>query len=374
MKGKTFGILLVAAALLVGVALLRQGSDKTADDVMMGKKLFADLPVNQVASVSIAKAGDRVSMVRGEKTWQVQERSGYPADFGELRDMVVNLSRLKIGRSFAGTPESLARLALLPPSPDASSGTGTAVTLKDAAGKVLADVILGQTRDANGGGSGGQYLKRADSDTVYLVDGNFRFLKTTPTEWLAKDILDIDGKDVRSVTCYVAGGAEPVYRLTRASAGEPAALTPMPDGRTVNMAKIDQVMDAISPLTLDDVASADAPPPADGSRLVYQLFDGREITLYPAAGENDSYSVRVAAAQLPVAVDAKPEPAADTDAAAAPADAASANASADTPPVVKTAQEINEALGPWVFTIKKWQYDSLITDPVNLLEAPESTS
>jgi len=109
MKGKTFGILLVAAALLVGVALLRQGSDKTADDVMMGKKLFADLPVNQVASVSIAKAGDRVSMVRGEKTWQVQERSGYPADFGELRDMVVNLSRLKIGRSFAGTPESLAR-------------------------------------------------------------------------------------------------------------------------------------------------------------------------------------------------------------------------------------------------------------------------
>jgi len=214
---------------------------------------------------------------------------------------------------------------------------------------------------------------------VYLVDENFRFLKTTPTEWLSKDILDIDGKDVRSVTCYAAGAAEPVYHITRPSADQPAALTPLPDGRTVNMAKIDQVLDAIAPLTLDDVASTDAAPPADATRLVYQLFDGREISLYPAAGENGRYSIRVAATQLPVTVDAKAETAAetapaDTHAATAAADAASADASAETPAVVKTAQEINDALGPWVFTIKKWQYDSLITDPENLLEKPESKS
>lgn len=102
--------------------------------------------------MTIADAKHRVTLRQGETTWQVAERSGYPADFGALRDTVIKLSRLKIGRRFAGTPESLVRLSLMAPTATTDKGRGQSITLKDAQGKVLADVILGQVRKTEGGG------------------------------------------------------------------------------------------------------------------------------------------------------------------------------------------------------------------------------
>ena len=238
MKGRTFLILLAAAGVLAALSFWRLGGGKHTAEVKMGARLFPDLPVNQAAKVVIAAAGRRVTLVKGAKVWQVKERGGYPADFTELRDMVLKLSRLKIGRSFAGTSESLARLSLLAPSISKAAGQGTQITLSDAAGKVLADVILGRTRQTEDGGIGGQYLKKAGGDTVYLVDRNFRFLKTSPAQWLKEEILNIKADDVAAVTCFHGGSAAPAYTLSRPKKGAAAQLTPVPKGRKADMAKI----------------------------------------------------------------------------------------------------------------------------------------
>ena len=381
MKGKTFLVLLVAAAVLVGLAFFRFSDRRQAGDTNMGQKLFSDLPVNRVARVTIADAENSVTLVKGDKTWEVQERSGYPADFGQLRDVVVKLSRLKIGRSFTGSDESLLRLSLLDPSAAAEKGRGTRLTLEDSSGEVLAEVILGQTRQTDDGGSGGQYLKKMDSDTVFLVDGSFRFLKTAPSDWLDDEILDIKADDVASVACYAGSQADPVYTLTRPGKGEAPQMAPVPSGRSVDTAKIEQVFDALAPLTLDDVAAADEKNPkengADVRKLVYRLYDGRQITLFPESDGNENYRVRVTAEQIQGQT-------ADTDAAGAEstaggddqsdkdseAKAADVETEAEAPQV-KTAEQINEDLRPWVFLIKKWQYDSLITQPDALLENVE---
>ena len=113
MKGKTFLILLVAAGVLVALSFFRFGGDNHTGAVKMGDKLFADLPVNAVATITIADSENRVTLVKGNQMWQVEERSGYPANFDEIRDTVVKLSRLKIGRSFSGSSESLKRLSLM---------------------------------------------------------------------------------------------------------------------------------------------------------------------------------------------------------------------------------------------------------------------
>lgn len=374
MKGKTFLILLVAAGVLVALAFLRFSDQKQTGDINMGQKLFADLPVNQVASVTIADAEHSVTLVKGDKAWQVQERSGYAADFGELRDTVVKLSRLKIGRSFAGSSESLTRLSLLAPSATDAKGRGTQITLKDASGKVLADIILGQTRKTDEGGSGGQYLKKTDSDTVFLVDGSFRFLKTAPAEWLQKEILDVKADDVAAVTCYAGDNPKPVYALMRPEKGQAPQMSPVPAGRKVDSAKVDQVFDALAPLTFDDVATGDNPPPSPAAgtrRLVYRLFDGRQITLFPESDGKEAYRLRV------TAEDAAGETAAAENAESTsgdkekgkPSDTAAAESKPDAePPVVKTAKQINDELRPWMFSVKKWQFDSFITQPDALLE------
>ena len=369
MKGKTFLILLVAAGVLAALWFFRLGDEKRTDALKMGEKLFADLPVNAVARVTIADADHQVTLVRGETVWQVQERSGYPADFDGLRDMVVKLSRLKIGRTFSGSPESLARLSLQAPATPGNSAAGRQVTLKDPSGKVLADIILGQIREAEDGGSGGQYLKKADDDTVYLVDGSFRFLKTAPAQWLKKEILDIKADEVASVTCFADDLQTPVFALSRPEKGAPGRLTPAPSSGTADPAKIDQVFDALGSLTLDDVRDAGGvslPADAGRTRLVYRLYDGRQISIFPDVDGQENYTIRVAAA----AWSEKAHTAVSPESTAGDGDQPTAEeADADTAvPAEKTVQQLNEDLGPWIFSVKKWQYDSFITQAASLLK------
>ncbi|BBO78875.1 hypothetical protein DSCW_62920 [Desulfosarcina widdelii] len=368
MKAKTFAILLVAAGLLAALALVRTGKDTGTTGPKMGEKLLADLPVNQVAEVAIADAENHTTLVKGESTWQVQERSGFPADFDQLRDTVVKLSRLKIGRSFPGDPDSLARLSLLPPSdPNASAG-GTRITLKDASGKTLADLVLGQVRSKEDGSSGGQYLKKIDADAVYLVDASFRFLKTAPTEWLQKEILNIKADAVESVTCYADEGQKPVYTLARSEKGKDAQLTPIPKGRSADANRIDQVIEALAPLTVDDVQPADGPAAiaSDLPKLVYHLFDGREIDICPATAGEESYTLRIAARET--AMEETPSAVESTPEADESKEQKEEKAEKVQEPTPRSAKEINDALGPWVFSIKKWQYDSFVTKPESLLE------
>ena len=370
MKGKTFLILLVAAGVLVALSFFRFGGDNHTGAVKMGDKLFADLPVNAVATMTIADSENRVTLVKGNQMWQVEERSGYPANFDEIRDTVVKLSRLKIGRSFSGSSESLKRLSLMVPFASDASAGGKQITLKDSSGKNLADVILGQTRKTQGGGGGGQYLKKADADTIFLVDGNFQFLKTVPAQWLGKEILDVKADDVASVTCYAGDARTPVYTLSRPEKGETARMTSVPPGRTADSAKIDQVFDALSPLTLDDVQVDTGTPPLAESgrtRLIYRLYDGRQISIFPNSDGKDSYTLRVAAEDsitqtraddapetAPVVGDTHEDEAAKQETTATPAP--------------KTARQLNEELSPWVFSVKKWQFDSFITQSTSLLE------
>ncbi len=363
MKGKTFLILLVVAGLLVSVWLFGSGDDKHTGAVKIGDKLLPELPVNAVASMTIADPESQVTLIKGDKVWQVQDRDGYPANFDEIRDTVVKLSRLKIGRRFSASPESLTRLSLLAPSDAKDAGGGMQITLKEPSGQTIADLILGQNRQTDSGGSGGQYIKKVDADTVFLVDGSFRFLKAAPAQWLKKEILNVDAEEVASVVCYAGGASNPVYTLSRSQKGETARMRPIPSGRTVDAAKIDQVFDALAPLTLDDVQAGDGKPPvatSDGPRLVYQLYDGRRISLIPASDGKERYTLRV------TAEDSK-APAADAD-ASPPADEKTPAGEAASP-APQTAQQLNDALSPWIFSIKKWQFDSLITQPEALLEA-----
>jgi hypothetical protein len=365
MKGKTFLILLVAAGVLVALSFLRFGGEKHTGTLKMGDRLFADLPVNTVATITIADAENRVTLVKGEKVWQVEERNGYPADFDELRDTVVKLSRLKIGRSFTGSPESLARLSLTSPSAPDNAGAGRQITLRDRDGNILADLILGQIRETDDGGTGGQYLKKAGADTVFLVDGDFRFLKTAPAEWLKKEVLDIRADDVASVACYAGDAPTPVYTLSRPEKGEAAQMTPVPPERTADSAKIDQVLDALAPLALDDVKAGKENPPAAEShrpRLVYHLYDGRRISIFPESDGEDSFFLRITA-------EADPSVAEAVESAAPETDEDQPQAEETKPSIPKTARQINEELSPWVFSVKKWQFDSFITQPESLLEA-----
>jgi len=334
-----------------------------------------------VAGVTIAGKGNKVTLVKGEKAWQVQERDGYPAEFGDLRSLVVKLSTLKIGRSFPGSADALTRLSLVAPTSEASENMGIQITMNDASGEILADVIIGQTRKSDGGGASGQYMKKADADTVFLVDGDFQFVKTAPADWLQKEVLNIKADNIASVSCFAGESDKPVFTLARAEKGKAALLTPIPDGRAADSAKIDQVFDAMAPLTLDDVSpagdSASASDP-DSARLVYQLYDGREITVIPDTSDDGRHTLQIAAAEGEGARELESAGSSDDTGHASQTDAADTAAddsdkgdvenkvARDVP--VRTVQQLKDELKPWLFIVKEWQFNSFITRLESLLE------
>src|SRR5258706_1318624 len=82
MKQKQLLILLVLVVALgaVGYILRRNQQDLfvKGGSPAIGKKLFADLPINDVTQIVIKHATDELNLVRKDDSWRVRERNDYP--------------------------------------------------------------------------------------------------------------------------------------------------------------------------------------------------------------------------------------------------------------------------------------------------------
>jgi hypothetical protein len=396
MKLKSLLILLVITTVLAGVSTLVLRPKKTATP-QIGARLLPDLPVNDVARMTLVSAEDSVALVKGSDVWQVENRYGYAADFDKISEFVRKFSKLKIGRSFNATPETLARLKLIDPAEtDADPAqSGTRVELSDAAGKQIAAYVLGNTRSTDSG-SGGQYLRQAEGDTVYLVDESFRFLKHKPAEWLEQELLDIKEAEVRQVSCHPPGADAPLFRVSRPERGKPAKLHEVPKDRKVDTTKVEQLLGAMAPLKIKDLVGERRVPAAamgTGLHLTYALFSGQQIHIFPRQeGEGDAARYELEAfveyAAPPAEAEKKAEPVeekatdtetdkpAATEAAQVPENETEAEAEGEAKPPTAEEMEaltadLTTKLSGWTFEVEKWQWQSFITQVEGLLE-PEA--
>jgi hypothetical protein len=396
MKLKSLLILLVITSVLAGLSTLVL-KPRNDEQTKIGAPLLPDLPVNDVARMTLTSSDSSVVLVKGTDIWRVESRYGYPADFDQISEFVRKFSKLKIGRSFEGSPETLARLQLIDPTTAeaAPQESGTRAQMDAADGKTIAAYILGSPRSTDSGGGGGQYIRQADGSTVYLVDESFRFLEKEPAEWLQQDLLDIKETEVRQVDCYPDGAEKPRFTVSRSEKGKPAALQEVPKDRKADPVKVEQLLGALAPLKIKDIAGdrqVPAPPQAEGLHLVYTLFNGQRIHIYPRKqedGEEARYELQafVTYQAPPADEEAETDTAAAADAdTSAPADdektpdkattdTAAAKAEDDKAPTAQEIQaltdDLSAKLSGWIFLIEEWQWKSFITEVNGLLEETE---
>ena len=201
MKGPKFLYLLVAAALIGGIALFMKSRDEASwkeEAIAPGTKLLGDLAVNDVASVLLLGPEGRVTAKRSNNTWVVEERDNYPADFGRIAGLVRKIVELQPVQSVPLGGEDLAALSLKTPTgggPDA--GTGTLIEFSDASGKKLASLVAGKSHSTESPAAGpmgmpgglvtGRYVMLAGApQTAYLVTETFSDLQTSPPQWIDK--------------------------------------------------------------------------------------------------------------------------------------------------------------------------------------------
>ena len=360
MKLKTFAILLITFCILLAVVLLTSHQKKTTEhQAGMGAKLFTSLAAGDIAAITITSPQATARLKQTPNGWIVENRFDYPADFSKVAELVQKLSNAKVGRTFTASPEIQARLSLYPPEQQEmpADQKGTRIVLADKDAKKLADLIIGKQREeSSGAGAGTYYVLRPSESRVYLIDQNFRFLEKKPAGWLNNKPIDLNPKRIQKVVCFDTRKNRTIYTLQRPSEDREPVLSDLPAGKKMAKFKADQVFEALTSLTVEDVADhgqKDAARFSGAPRFEYHLFGGTIYHVYPGAAlkdgsENHYFRATISYQPPPGKVDPDQKE--------------------NQTRLLEEAEKLNLKISPWTYVISKWVYDSFFTDPNNLIE------
>src|SRR5262249_25159796 len=117
MNRKQLAILFVLVVVVGGAGLMtwkNQQAAQSSGNSGVGKKLFPDFPVNDVAHITIRQGTNEVRLAKKDDVWRVAERQDYPANFSGISDLLLKLRDLKAGQMEQVGPSQLPRLNLAP--------------------------------------------------------------------------------------------------------------------------------------------------------------------------------------------------------------------------------------------------------------------
>jgi len=277
-------IVLVGVVGIGGLVMYKKQGAAWSSGAGEGGKLIPNLPVGEaIAKISISEGTNTLTLAKQDDKWCVEERGGYPANYGEISSAVLKLRDLKPVQTEQVGESQLGRLQLLPPGDGAN--TATSVEFRDASGKVLTSLLLGKTQmreDAQmsqfGGGSmpaGRWVMVDGAKDKVALVSDPLSNLKPEAGSWLNKDFIKVEKIKSIAVTYPEATNSWSVSRTNET--GTDWTLANAKGDETLDSSKTSGFGWALSSPSFNDVAtSSDIPSLATGkaTTVTLETFDG----------------------------------------------------------------------------------------------------
>ena len=189
MTNKNLVMLVSAAVVLGGAAYFLGNGTKGTAPKLNGKTILPGFNAADVAKIEI---GGKLTLAADEKGWVVESLYGYPASRDKIAENLLKLADLKVGQVARGR----------------KLGAETAVTLKDAAGKAVAELKLGDTHSRKATGQAAMYGGGSYPDGRYLAfEGETVLVKDTldafdgdAKKWCDTRIASISSSDVTAVS------------------------------------------------------------------------------------------------------------------------------------------------------------------------------
>lgn len=290
MATKTLIRLLIALAVLGGIAAIlhftRGGAVSTVSSSTTKKKVYEDFPINEIAKVVIKDKEASVTLAKGAESWEVAERARYPANAEPVVGLLRKVWDLNIVQPITIGRTQYGRLNLLDPAASETTAeeAATLVTFQDKDGKDLASLWLGKVYaksegrpDPFGGGmattDAGRYVKRGDSNSVYLVGDTFSDVKTEASEWLDQDFFKVE--KIKSIE-IVSGTPADDWKLERPDDNVDFVLANAKPGEKLDAAKTTVMKGAFSNPQFEDVFTGDAAKEQKTGKTTFKIvtFDG----------------------------------------------------------------------------------------------------
>jgi Domain of unknown function (DUF4340) len=271
--------LAAATFLLVVLAIVALAvGDRGVSPAAPGQRVFPELAAKlaDVTSVTIARNGSSLTLIRDGDSWLVAEKGNYPANTAKLRQMVLAMADVNLVEPKTQKADLYPRLEV----EDPEKGKSTLVSVKGKSGNTLAEVIVGKRRyDRLGAGNDGVYLRKPSDPQAWLARGSL-----DPTgevsSWLDRRILDISEKRIAKVVLTQPDGAKLV--ISRAG---PDAKFAVEDAAADAKFKSDTTTAgpamALETLDLDDVKPATELPVPDKDVVAasFTTFDGLTVNV-----------------------------------------------------------------------------------------------
>ncbi len=227
MNRKQFLVMLALVAVLGGAGLAmfwQELSGYKESGAKIGAKVLPDLKAADATEIRLKDAKREVTLTSKNGSWSVKERGGYPAEVGEISELLAKLVEAKIVQSEAVGASLYPRLELVEPGKGEAKGegTGTLLELKDKSGKLIAHLIFGKVSlkkdpgnplpNAVDGVPAGRYMLVPGGKTqnVVVVSDPFANVEARAGRWLAKNFFKAD----RIRTLTVGEGAAQ-WKITR---------------------------------------------------------------------------------------------------------------------------------------------------------------
>ena len=376
MKSRTVIILVVLAIAALAITAMLERERPGQLDSLVGQRLMPDLEgqLNDITALRVVASGadGTATITRGDGGWVVAEKSGYAADAGAIRQLLIRLAEARVLEEKTSNPTFYGRLGVGDVGAD---GGGVQLSLEGL--PATRSVIVGNLETRAGRGT---YLRLAGGEQSYLVDAELD-PPGTAVEWLDRSLFDVPADEVRAITVRQDDGE--LLRIESGDAG--LEVLDVPEGRALSSPTAPRSMAGVlNALTFEDVTRAvdfrEEPPAAVAE---YRLDDGRVVTIDLWQRDEGRF------AALRVAYDPGATPPSDGGDPADAGENAAAGESADgADPVEETrppaepgdadeaqasasATALNDRLAPWVFRIPAFKYDLMARKLEDLLAPPE---
>jgi hypothetical protein len=346
-----------------------------------GQLVFPDLRprINDVREVVVAINAHTTSITHAGDIWTVKEKFGYRAGMDRVRRTILGLAELTIVEPKTKNPERYGKLGLM--GLGAEGSTSTLISLKDADGNALAELIVGNRRIAKGDSSRDElYIRKPEDPQTWLAIGQLD-VETSPDEWIDKQIFNIEDRRIREVRIIHPRGEVVTLRKDTQEDAD-FKVVPLPaNAKITSPFTVNNVADTIAHLTFDDVQPATEAklPSRGGVRAILETFDGLRVnvriitrggkTYATASAEFDQALVQTVAEEAPsegaeddgkTGQEVREEDEGQTQSAALekPIEA-----------VQREAEVLNEQLTGWVYIIPKFRADSIAKHQRDLISS-----
>lgn len=359
MNAKTLTVVGLAAAVLFGAALyLSSGSDAKSPAATVGGKLFPELSghVNDVVEVALVDAGTAFSVRKEGASWGAADKGGYPVDFDKVKALVLGVAEFTVVEPMTKNPEFHAKMGVEDPS--GAGATSRRVTLKDAAGKVLADVIVGKAKATQGMTSKPSlYARRSGEDQVFEVTGSVN-VGGDAAGWLNRQVSEVKSSRVkRAVITHPDGEVLTVSKAEQTQ--QDFTVEHLPEGKELSWGGVaNGIPSALEFMSLDDVQRAEGFDLNGATVTDYECFDGLVVTARSV--ERDGKTWITLSARVDEALRVQPA------GPVAPLPEGTDPAAEPKPPelkaldlVQKEAEELNTKWSPWAFNVPGYNATNL---------------